>query len=423
MPRPFRFLVRALILGALLATLLLSLVLSATPTVLGKREGWQRDLANAKSVLRSSVQNNTEVKTVRTIALTADDLTAVANFALLRKHWQGNAETRIHGRRLDFKASVRLPLDIANLYLNLKVIADDAEPQAQITQIKLGHLALPRFLIYWLGQGMMSHTPFGRFSQLAAPLWREIRISGERLQVTLNWNREALEQAQLLVTDIAGRERLLAYHARLAEALQDAEVKKYVALGRLMQALFALAHTRSELPDTDAMEENRALILVLGAYANGRDLLRGMSAQEAPPLPYKGVLLHRRIDMAQHFMASAALAISGHRTLADLVGLAKEINDTHSGSGFSFIDLTADRAGAMFGRAAMKSDEEARRLQRILSRSQDEGVFMPGIRDLPENLGPADFAARFGDIDSPEFQALKQQIEERIAACALYQPD
>jgi hypothetical protein len=46
---------------------------------------------------------------------------------------------------------------------------------------------------------------------------------------------------------------------------------------------------------------------------------------------------------------------------------------------------------------------------------------MPGIKDLPENLSPADFANRFKAIDSPEFEELKGRIDERIAACALYQ--
>ena len=69
----------------------------------------------------------------------------------------------------------------------------------------------------------------------------------------------------------------------------------------------------------------------------------------------------------------------------------------------------------------MKSEDKARKVQAVLSQSADEAVFMPGIKDLPENLNPADFANRFKGIDSPEFEALKGRIEERIAACALYQ--
>jgi hypothetical protein len=46
---------------------------------------------------------------------------------------------------------------------------------------------------------------------------------------------------------------------------------------------------------------------------------------------------------------------------------------------------------------------------------------MPTVKDLPENLAPDEFANRFKDIHSPEFQAMKARIEERILARPLYQ--
>ena len=70
---------------------------------------------------------------------------------------------------------------------------------------------------------------------------------------------------------------------------------------------------------------------------------------------------------------------------------------------------------------AVGSEESARRVQEVLSQAQEESAFMPAIRDLPENLGAEDFARQFGNIESPQFQALKTQIEERIAGCRLYQ--
>jgi hypothetical protein len=136
----------------------------------------------------------------------------------------------------------------------------------------------------------------------------------------------------------------------------------------------------------------------------------------------RGVLLNRRIDTAQHFMGSATLAMAGHGTLVDMIGLAKEMHDTHNGSGFSFIDLAADQAGALFGKTAIRSEEKAQRIQDMISRSSEESLFMPIIKDLPENLAPDEFAKRFKDIHSQEFQALKAMIQQRILACPLYKP-
>jgi hypothetical protein len=128
------------------------------------------------------------------------------------------------------------------------------------------------------------------------------------------------------------------------------------------------------------------------------------------------------VDTAQHFTTSATLAMAGQRALADMIGLAKELNDTHHGSGFSFVDLAADQAGAFFGRSAVRSPDKARRIQELVSRSPDESQFMPVVDDLPERLSPEEFAKRFENVESPAFQAMKNQIQARILARPVYQP-
>jgi hypothetical protein len=411
-----------LIFGLILLGTPLALMVQTVPAVRPPAEDPERYLATTRTLLHRSVQSTPgDARNTRDVALTADDLTAGANFALLRKHWRGHAQARIHGTQLNFAASVRLPFNAMDLYLNLEIEAEDAMPKAVIQRLRLGRLSLPGPIVRgvaWLARGL---TPLGRYAQVADQLFREVRIGDERLRISLTWDQDTISQARTLFTDVSSQERLIAYHQRLAHTLKPLAAKRYVNLGALMQPLFALAHERSQNPDNDPVEENRALILVLGAYANGRDLLSDSGAGGiSPKLPLRGVMLNRRIDLAQHFMGSAALAISGHRALADVVGLAKEINDTHSGSGFSFTDLAADRAGAVFGKTAVLSREEALRIQDSMRLGTDESVFMPSIRDLPENLGPAEFAARFGDIQSESFQTLKRTIEERIMQCVLY---
>jgi uncharacterized protein YfiM (DUF2279 family) len=208
----------------------------------------------------------------------------------------------------------------------------------------------------------------------------------------------------------------------LAEVVGQSQSRRFIGLVSLFRPLFALAKERSAAEGGDAIGENRAVILLLAAYANGKNLAPAIySGVDVPNLARREVLLSRRTDAAQHFTASAVLAISGQRAFADMVGLAKEFNDTHGGSGFSFIDLAADRAGAIFGKMAISSEEAARRVQAILSENSDESIFMPAIKDLPENLSAEEFASQYGDTDTPQFLELKTKIEERISACRLYQ--
>ncbi|MGX2039189.1 hypothetical protein ACWJKU_03500 [Methylocaldum sp. MU1018] len=417
------FLARYLVIPALLALLaLIALIIETKPQVPPNQDPAHEYLTRTRQLLSTTVQLTQTDTPERLIVLTGNDLTAAANFALLKKKLEGHANCTIKKNRLKLAATIRLPITSIPLFLNLRVTADDSEPHATIKQVKLGSLAIPRIAVKWLLHGFLRFTPLFRYGEVGDQLVKRIRIVGEQLQVTVNWNRDALSQAKGLITDLADKERLLVYNDRLAETINRSQLKRFVRLGLLMQDLFALAKSRSE-NDNDPIAENRALILVLSAYVNGKNIAQWLPLHHPPAVPARrAVLLNRRTDTAQHFMASAALAMSGHSTLANMIGLAKELNDTHSGSGFSFTDLAADQAGTLFGKTAVRSEDKARKVQNILSQSADESLFMPNIKDLPENLNPTDFAQRFKDIQSPEFNALKQQIEERISACSLYQP-
>ena len=422
MPKILRRLAYAAGATVLALAILAVLVIDAEPWVLQRPASPQHYLATTRNILHSTLKPQDRVnEKVRNIALTEEDLTAVANYILTRKSLDGFAQANIFDKRLVILATVKMPVRYGNYYLNLKLIADDAEPRAFIKQVKAGFIALPKPLVRMLFWWLTRTTRLGRYVQMTLPLIQEVRIGDGRLRIALNWDREVMGEVQDLVADLADKERMRIYHSKLAELVGQSQLRRFIGLATLLRPLFALAKERSELGGGDAREENRALILVLAAYANGKSLYSAIySGMVSPNLAQREVLLIRRVDAAQHFTTSAVLAISGHRAFADMVGLAKEFNDTHGGSGFSFIDLAADRAGALFGKMAVTSEESARRVQAILSQSSEESIFMPGVKDLPENLGYEDFAKQFGNIDSPEFQALKKKIEERIAGCALY---
>jgi hypothetical protein len=402
---------------------LVVLVIERVPWVWQKGASSQHYLATTRDILHATSKTPSQLMDkVRTVSLTEEDLTAVANYLITRKKLEGVAQAYIHGKRLEILATIKMPVRFADYFLNLKLITDDAEPRAFVKQVKAGFIALPKPLVRVLFWWLTHTTHLGHYLQLTLPLVEEVRIGDGRLRIALNWDREVMGQVQDLVADLADKERLRVYHAKLAELVGQSQLRRFIGLATLIRPLFALAKERSEAEGGDAREENRAVILVLAAYANGKNLAPAIfSGEDYPNLARREVLLSRRIDVAQHFTASAVLAISGHRAFADMVGLAKEFNDTHGGSGFSFIDLAADRAGALFGKMAVSSEEFARRVQEILSQNTEESTFMPGIKDLPENLSAEEFASKYGDTDTPQFLELKKKIEDRITACKLYQ--
>ena len=129
------------------------------------------------------------------------------------------------------------------------------------------------------------------------------------------------------------------------------------------------------------------------------------------------VTLDGRDDFPKHFLISAAIAAEAGSPLADAIGLYKEVEDSRGGSGFSFNDIAADRAGTRFGELAVKAP---RKLQAALAAGVRERDFMPNVSDLPEFMPEAEFKTRYGGIGAPAYQKMMADIEARIDATSLF---
>jgi uncharacterized protein YfiM (DUF2279 family) len=147
--------------------------------------------------------------------------------------------------------------------------------------------------------------------------------------------------------------------------------------------------------------ENRAAILCwpLRHWPTAQE--RSCRRQRLPRPVGHTVTLTGRDDFAKHFIVSAVLAANAGGPLSDAVGLYKEIEDSRGGSGFSFNDIAADRAGTRFGEYAVIGSS-VRQLQQKLSAGISEKEIMPATQDLPGFMPEAEFNRRFGGIDAPE---------------------
>lgn len=170
-------------------------------------------------------------------------------------------------------------------------------------------------------------------------------------------------------------------------------------------------------------EEHRASLVALAFYVNGWPLeFLVPEARSWPRAARRDIVLRGRHDLAQHFAVSAVLAAFAGTSVAAMAGLYKEMDDARSGgSGFSFSDLAADRAGTMFGEMATRSAESARRLQSRLGAGLAERDIMIAVAGLPDNLSQAEFTRRFGGVGAPAYNELLEDINRRVAALPLFQ--
>ena len=207
--------------------------------------------------------------------------------------------------------------------------------------------------------------------------------------------------------------RLRAYHDRVVEVVAKAPDR--VSLAALMPPLFQTVLERGAGGDLAA--ENRAAIVALAFYANGTGLAAiAPAAAQWPQAARRTVTLAGRDDFPKHFLLSAAIAAEAGSPLADAVGLYKEVDDSRGGSGFSFNDIAADRAGTRFGEIASHSPERARKLAQALASGVKETDFMPDVADLPEFLPEAEFKRRYGGIGGRRYNNMMAAIEKRVAS-------
>lgn len=156
--------------------------------------------------------------------------------------------------------------------------------------------------------------------------------------------------------------------------------------------------------------------MILGKNMSGKKSAR----QSISRYSRANFTLRNRIDLMQHFIISAFLAATAGDAFAHATGLFKEISDAKGGSGFSFADLAADRAGVKFGTMAVASESRARFLQLQMSQIINENDFMPKIDHLPEGLHEASCKRQYGTTETLRYKRMQLELDKRIGACRLY---
>lgn len=391
----------------------------AQPSVARAAPPTPADAARALRLAERNDPRKAREGALRTISLTQDELDMVLAH-LAARGARGQAQMALQPGQAQLQLSLPLPTNPFGHWLNVQATLVQTEDLPRVQAVRLGRLALPQPVADWLlarGIAWLQQRPeVGP----AADAIQSVRITPQALSVVYTWREgqpHPLHGALLPDEDV---QRLLAYQQALAALPVQPQG---AALHELLQPLFALAARRAGPNATQELraQEQRAALVVLAFHVNGKGLAAIVpAAAQAPAPPRQRVLLAGRTDLAQHFSVSAALAAVADTPLADAVGLYKELEDGRSGSGFSFVDLAADRAGTRLGALAVGPAAAQERLQRRVAAGLTEQDLVPALRDLPEFLPQAEFQRRYGATDSAAFKRMQADIERRIGVLALY---
>ncbi len=421
LPRLLLLLLPFLVLG--LPALLLVTAVQQEPLVAQDDSMRHEDVGRIKELLEQNDPRDLRDGETRRVEISARDINLLLNQAVSHAKHQA-LSVKLNPGRVDLDYSLALPANPLGQFLNLSARLEQSGSHLALDRLQFGDTRLPGWLFGPL-LTVIDHYLSSRFTEYrdAMTAVQEISVQPQALQIVYEWQAGLAERLQATGRELflpeQDRQRIIAYYTEIArQSLTHG--RGAVSLDRLLQPLFTLALERSA-GSKDPTAENRALLLALGVMLSGNSIGYLVGSQAAEGLPEPGPIkltLRGRTDLARHFGISAALTAAGGSALADTIGVFKEMDDSRGGSGFSFADLLADRAGVSLAEVALGT--KAVELQHFMGNRAQEADYMPGYDDLPEGLMELEFKSRYEDLDSAAYALVNSEIERRLDSCTIY---
>ena len=423
----FIFLI-VLILGIPIVFVLFGL--QSTPLIVSDKKLTFQDVARVKHLIKQNNPRKFKQGEIKNIKLEERDINLILQYALSNISETENMAgiVNINNAVADGYFTIRLPENPFGSYLNISIRITEFSRIVKINKLKVGSIPIPGLFINLAAKGghkLLIQSEEYQKVILAVNSIKDISFNNDTMSLTYQWQPDVLRELRAEGRDFLLSEneqkRLLVYNKKIAEISKTINTKS-ISLTKFTKPLFKLAKERTVFSE-DPISENKALILSLATYAVGKDInkILGNSSLSSANKPCKiSLTLKNRRDLALHFLVSAAISCSGGSRLANLAGIFKEMDDSQGGSGFSFADLAADRAGVTFAEGAINSSNHAMLMQLRMSQTDKEMDFMPMITNLPEGIQELEFKRKFKDLDSSKYRLINDEIEQRIKLCRVY---
>ena len=435
----FKFIIKSFLLLFILAVLVCPLLfllgaIDKRPAV-GKPPALSFDQAlRMEQLVRRYKPDSMAVRQSRQVKISEQDLNLMAAYGASQLVDQVAIFPRIRlsDPFIHISTTVQIPQTPLGEYINTACVLKIENGRPRVHSIRVGFFTLPGTLVTpilsYLGQTRLAPDNYKLLLQNLDAL-QSVAIRRQQLSFTYEWNPDALnrlrESQKTRFIAPEHQDRLIVYSnalAKLSSIFKEHGIKK-ISVVRVIRPLFKLASDQSNV-SKDPVEENRALLQTIALFCLGRGLDRLVTEERAASVvpPEKiGLTLWGRQDLVKHFFVSAGIAMSGGSKLSNFAGLVKEVGDSDGGSGFSFADLAADRAGVRLAELATGSAQKASAIQQKMAAVKREDQFMPRIDHLPEGIMALQFKKRYADFDSKAYTLVEDEITQRINTCLVYQ--
>lgn len=401
------------LVGFLLINVLLLLALDNTPLITIERTLNRDDILRAKQILHV---NPDEKNAIKTVALNQKDINIAVSY-LLSHFVENTVKIKISNHEVFCQIAVFMPVTLWGRYLDFSFKLIQTDDSIKIKSFKIGEIAVPYRLANYLIPAIAQHTSLEKYWSLGKNYIKDLQFAPQEIRISyLGTIVDAAKQ--LVIQKQREYPNLHWYQQQINEIANRHDPNWLFSINELAQPLFLSAYQRST--EETAIQENRAVLIALGSYIYKQELRRYLPLGLVYNKEYQ-VFAYKRVDIPQHFIASALLAAIDAAALGEQIGVNKELADAKQGSGFSFIDLLSDHAGTRLGQLAIASGPQARRVQKIMSQAKDYTAYLPSIQGLPEQMDQETFKLRFGNTQSPIYREIVTEIDSRINSLPVYQ--
>lgn len=323
--------------------------------------------------------------------------------------------------------AMSLPLVPQRIYINASALILPSSNGLQLDEVRVGRLRLPGWLVLstaeFIGNRLVKPAGGTQFLSAIHGVAFEHDTVLVHYQLPKQFQLSQLNSFSEQWQPYGDPEHIRHYYQTLLQHQPErAQLSSY------LEVLFkeASARYQSQQGIRSAIEENQAALLALSLYfgSSKLELLLGDVRSNLPDMQRRQrVTLGGRLDLQQHFVYSAGIKTLTNRDIGFLAGELKELLDTNpGGSGFSFVDLLADKAGVRFAEVALHSEATAKALQHfVVHYGLTDDDLLPDFSVFPEGIHYDTFRADFDTIESEQYKSMLLQINQTLSKLPLYQ--
>lgn len=395
--------------------------------------------ANATLNPQQAVQSKALIRRARDVAdgtdpegrieATEAELDAlIATAARVVKPLLGRSEIDQSGLRIRVAAQVPGVPQLG--WINFDAKAAPSQDGLKITSLRLGRMSLPAGPTVTAVTGALNlATPDNLGSLLLASITALDTRNGVAV-LTLDaggaGDASLLSQVKTQLRGAAGRpttDEVTAHYAAMTAAAKAGTLPQSGSSAPWIAFAMARVADAGHVSAEEAQIDTRAALIALAAHCGNLraiEALVGQLQNDPRFRPCRETSLRGRKDLRRHFTLSAGLQAITGSAMSFGMGEVKELLDTGStgGSGFSFDDIAADRAGIRYGETFNAATPQE--IGPLAARISGEADIMPPIKGLPSELSERAFLDQYGGVGSPAYDMQIAEIDGRIDALPLY---